>query len=717
MAIIGKIRQNFRGQWTTSTAYKIRDVVRFKNGYYECIAAHTSNASATTATATGYPFNVPAVSNDRDTLLHASTYWKIIRPSIDANKGGNGYLAAISDTNDIATKAWWTAGTYYPGDIVVHHNTTTKKVGVYYWGSTGTTTTSPSTSSSWIQIATHRGSATYTAGEACESPFPNDGYHIPSDWAAQTYTPGDALGYHVSQAASAGRSAFKNGWGGLTILAGPAVGTQNYSFPFESAVQTHSTEVPFRCLDWQDGSLPTTDGNAPYVVQTLMSYTSMLVLLSNGEVHYGGYNGHGQAGNGDAILVAGTMLRCGYSNQGRTGATTALRGKKAIRIALTVGANTSSSANSCYALVDNLNGTTTLYSWGYNAYGQLGQGNTTNLSVPTAVPFNTATYGQIREIWADGGNYGRLYVLTTTGQMLSCGYDNIGQCGQGVVGNKTSLGLVKNWAAEGGVKKFSAGGNAQYSHYAVVTKNGKLFTWGESGVGQGGLSKTTDTLTPTRVGTATNHQNVWCIGSNANGNMFYTVGTSNTSNTLYACGENANYQLGTNATTDTGAGANTTVKDSFTANLTNIVNVMGDQGNGNTITVNIEKYISAADTNSSGWVTEWYLGGRRDGGSFTGVGNSTNIYNYDYFNIPCATDAADRYRYHANIRTPVGLNPRRTYIMPCGINVFDQCTLIDRDTGQVFVTGNLPNISPAEAPNAAIATPNIGWTPQTLPFA
>ena len=54
--------------------------------------------------------------------------------------------------------------------------------------------------------------------------------------------------------------------------------------------------------------------------------------------------------------------------------TTALRGKKAIRIASTTGGNTSVNTTN-YALIENTNGTRDLYAWGYNGYGQIGDYN------------------------------------------------------------------------------------------------------------------------------------------------------------------------------------------------------------------------------------------------------------------------------------------------------------------------------------------------------
>jgi hypothetical protein len=44
---LGKLRVNWRGAWTTSTAYQINDAVSFSGSSYICVVAHTSGTWAT----------------------------------------------------------------------------------------------------------------------------------------------------------------------------------------------------------------------------------------------------------------------------------------------------------------------------------------------------------------------------------------------------------------------------------------------------------------------------------------------------------------------------------------------------------------------------------------------------------------------------------------------------------------------------------------------
>ena len=73
----------------------------------------------------------------------------------------------------------------------------------------------------------------------------------------------------------------------------------------------------------------------------------------------------------------------------------------------------------------------TLWSWGDNSQGQLGHGNTTNLSSPVQVGGLTT--------WLDvaAGNY-TTYASTTSNALYAWGKANMGQLGDGTTVNKSS---------------------------------------------------------------------------------------------------------------------------------------------------------------------------------------------------------------------------------------------------------------------------------------
>ena len=138
----------------------------------------------------------------------------------------------------------------------------------------------------------------------------------------------------------------------------------------------------------------------------------------------------------------------------------------------------------------------TLWTWGDNSKGQLGNGNTTGTDSNVPVQIGSATdwiaiaagkdhtlaIKRNGTLWAWGRNY---YIVTG------------GQLGLGDKLNRfapTQVGADTNWA------HVAAGSY----HTVAVKTNGTLWTWGENSQGQLGLNDTAERLFPTQVGTDTN---------------------------------------------------------------------------------------------------------------------------------------------------------------------------------------------------------------------
>jgi hypothetical protein len=411
-----------------------------------------------------------------------------------------------------------------------------------------------------------------------------------------------------------------NYWG-----SGVNKGSSGHPFPIES---------PFTCMDYLEGILPTPDGQYPKIIQVETNGSETIVLFNNGEVHCHGYNGNGNKGEGTTDQ-SGYYARAGYWNIGRASATTVLRGKRAIRVATTSGDTNES--HSMYALIQNSDGTRTVYAWGHNAYGQLGQGNTTGLTVPTAINFNETTNGKICEIWASGGNYGTLYLLTSQGRLFACGYNGNGNLGDGSSTNRTTLVEIKpnngtgsytaywtNYTGLGQdmrIKKFSVGYNTTSGSMAIVTRGGYLYSWGYGAAGVGylghgfaysvyhpllvytggytGVSATVTTTPPASPsGTLiSDAQNVWNGCADGTYSCYYVArGNSLYDNTLWATGYNGYYNLGDNSTTNRSTLVN--VKVNSGDNATNVIDMtIGFNNNYNGVA--FRRF-----TNK-----EWYFGG------------------------------------------------------------------------------------------------------------
>jgi alpha-tubulin suppressor-like RCC1 family protein len=166
----------------------------------------------------------------------------------------------------------------------------------------------------------------------------------------------------------------------------------------------------------------------------------------------------------------------------------------------------------------------TAWSWGYNAQGQLGQGNTTNLSSPVQIGALTNW-----SLVSAGGNCS--LGIKTDGTLWSWGEGAYGALG---LGNTTSysspkqIGALTTWA------QISMG--AQRAGYAIKT-DGTLWSWGRNLNGCLGLGNTTYYSSPKQIGALT----TWARISAGNA---YALAIK-TDGTLWAWGSNGNGQLAT----------------------------------------------------------------------------------------------------------------------------------------------------------------------------
>lgn len=433
------------------------------------------------------------------------------------------------------------------------------------------------------------------------------------------------------------------------------------------------TEAQFVCLDYLDGVLPTPDGDYPKIIQVESHISGTLVLFNNGEVHYTGYNAHGQSGGNYTTDPTEHFIRCGYSNTNKSG-TAVLRDKKAIRIASTAG-GTTSAAIANYALIENPNGTRELWSWGYNGYGQLGTNNTTNYSIPQLVSFNQSLHGKIVEIWATGGEYGTLYVLTNGGTLWACGYNGHGQIGDGTVTNRSVLTkvnadeLLTLTGSGGRIRKFSINGNGLYTFCYLIRGDNTVFSWGYNGYGALGHNHTNNVRIPISLfvngytgatnpvssvatkgtgqnGLITDAVDVWTMGGASFQFTFLTKGESIIDNTLYACGYNGYYNLGDNSTTQRNLFVN--VKANNDENLTNVMDCVSNQGHSSShISSAIYRYNSSWASLSKENDGEWYFQGWHVGLFSTGTISNNNS---DQETDP--NYLANNFRYKNNAKWP-----------------------------------------------------------------
>ena len=169
----------------------------------------------------------------------------------------------------------------------------------------------------------------------------------------------------------------------------------------------------------------------------------------------------------------------------------------------------------------------TVWSCGYNAYGELGIGDTTQRTI-----FTQAT-NDVKQI-ACGSNYS--FILKNDGTVWSCGYNYYGNLGIGTSGmssNKSSFTQVTN-NINNDVKQLICRGWSAF----IIKNDGSLWACGNNGYGQLGLGDNSSRIIFTQVTTNINNdvKQVVC------GNNHTFVLKDN--DILGACGYNLNDQLG-----------------------------------------------------------------------------------------------------------------------------------------------------------------------------
>ncbi|CAK0780287.1 exported hypothetical protein [Gammaproteobacteria bacterium] len=156
----------------------------------------------------------------------------------------------------------------------------------------------------------------------------------------------------------------------------------------------------------------------------------------------------------------------------------------------------------------------TVWAWGDNDSGQLGDGTTTNSLIPVLVKNLTKVAA------LSAGGY-HTVALKTDGTVWAWGRNGSGQLGDGTANGSSIPILVKNLTK---VAAISAGGY----HTVALKTDGTVWAWGSNGYGQLGDGTTTNWNTPVQV---TNLTNVTAISAGGD----YTVALK-TDGTVWAWG-------------------------------------------------------------------------------------------------------------------------------------------------------------------------------------
>jgi len=142
-----------------------------------------------------------------------------------------------------------------------------------------------------------------------------------------------------------------------------------------------------------------------------------------------------------------------------------------------------------------LSSTGKVYAWGYNNLGALGDGTTANSDVPVAV--SAGAIGPGTTITQVSAAINGSLALSSTGKVYAWGYNNYGQLGDGTNTESDVPVAVSAGAIGPGttIAQVAAGG----FHSLALSSTGQLYAWGESEYGELGDGTNTASDVPVAV--------------------------------------------------------------------------------------------------------------------------------------------------------------------------------------------------------------------------
>lgn len=231
----------------------------------------------------------------------------------------------------------------------------------------------------------------------------------------------------------------------------------------------------------------------------------------------GGGQGSGLYSHSLFLKTDGSVWASGFNDFGELGDGTTTNRSSSVQVMTGIQAI---SAGATHSLFLKSNGS--VWACGYNFYGQLGDGTTTNRSTPVQV---------MTGVQAIAAGYNHNLFLKTDGSVWACGENSTGKLGDGTTTTRNTPVQVMT-----GVQAISAG----VDHSLFLKNDGSVWACGYNSYGQLGDGTTTNRKTPLQL-----LSGVQAISAGDSHSLFLKIDGS-----LWACGWNNVGQLGDGTTTN-----------------------------------------------------------------------------------------------------------------------------------------------------------------------
>ena len=187
-----------------------------------------------------------------------------------------------------------------------------------------------------------------------------------------------------------------------------------------------------------DGS--TIHRTAPVAVAGLGAGSGVVAIAAGGESSL-------------ALKADGTVLAWGTNDFGQLGDGTSIHRSTPVQVAgLGVGSGVTAIAEGgVHGMAAKVDGS--VVAWGWNGFGQLGDGTSETRFMPVAV----AGFGPANAAAKVAGNYGNSVALTRSGEVLAWGWNGHGQLGDGSTTDRRLPGAVATLGSGSGVTLVAAG--------------------------------------------------------------------------------------------------------------------------------------------------------------------------------------------------------------------------------------------------------------------